>query len=175
VRPATRRQRSLVARAAPWLIGLAALGVAVVALLILTGGNGQPTTAGTGRHGAGGPHRGRHPLVFRPASVTVAVLNGTQVYNLAHDTGQRLTGFGYKEGTIATAANQTQAATVVAYKRGRRTDALHVARTLGLRTSAVQPVDSTALQVACPPPAPCTADVIVTIGQDLANAQTTTG
>jgi hypothetical protein len=159
---------------APWLIGLAALGVTVAALLILTRGPAQTSTAGNTRHGAARGHRRRHEPVFRPASVTVAVLNGTQVYNLAHDTGQRLAGLGYREGTIATAANQTQTTTVVGYRRGRRTDALHVARTLGLRTSAVQPVDSTALQVACPPPAPCTANVIVTIGQDLANAQTTT-
>jgi LytR cell envelope-related transcriptional attenuator len=161
---------------APWLVALAALGVAVAALLILTGGNGQSVASGnSGSHTGSGAHGGRHHSVaFKPADVTVAVLNGTQVYNLAHDTGQRLKGYGYKEGNITTAANQTQTATIVAYLHGHREDAIHVARTLGLHRSAVAPVDSTTLQVACPPPGRCRADVFVTIGQDLANAQTTT-
>jgi LytR cell envelope-related transcriptional attenuator len=160
----------------PWLVALAALGVAVVALLIVTGGNGQSAAAGNGgSHPGTGGHGGRHHrVVFKPADVTVAVLNGTQVYNLAHDTGQRLKGHGYREGNITTAANQTQAATIVAYLHGHREDAVHVAKTLGLHSSAVEPVDATTLQVACPPPARCRADVVVTIGQDLANGQTTT-
>jgi hypothetical protein len=102
------------------------------------------------------------------------VLNGTQVYNLAHDTGQRLHGYGYKEGNIATADNQTQLTTIVAYSHGHREDAVHVAKSLGLHGSSVQPVNANTLQVACPQPGPCRADVIVTIGEDLANAQTGT-
>jgi hypothetical protein len=169
-----RRQRSLVARLAPWLIALAALGVVVVGLLVLTGGNGQPTAASNAaRREAAADRRARH--AFRPADVTVSVLNGTQVNNLAHDTGQRLASYGYKEGNIATAANQTQQTTIVAYTRGHRQDALHVAKTLGLHPSAVAPVDPATLQVACPSTAPCSSDVIVTIGQDLANAPTATG
>jgi hypothetical protein len=146
--------------------------VAVAALLIITGGNGQ-TTTGTSSSRSGGHARGHHTVRFRPAGVTVAVLNGTQVYNLAHDTGQRLHRYGYKEGNIATADNQTQLTTIVAYSHGHREDAVHVAKSLGLRASSVQPVNANTLQVACPQPGPCHADVIVTIGEDLAN--TTTG
>jgi hypothetical protein len=145
--------------------------VVVAGLLILTGGNGQPAAASNAaRREAAADRRARH--TFRPADVTVAVLNGTQVNNLAHDTGQRLAGYGYRQGNIATAANQTQQTTVVAYTRGHREDALHVARTLGLSRSTVAPVGPATLQVACPQTgSPCKADVVVTIGQDLANAQ----
>jgi hypothetical protein len=154
------------------LIALAALGVVVAGLLVLTGGNGRPAAAANAaRREAAADRRARH--AFRPADVTVAVLNGTQVNNLAHDTGQRLASYGYREGNIATAANQTQQTTIVAYTRGHRRDALHVARTLGLSSATVAAVDPTTLQVACPQTGPpCRADVVVTIGQDLANAQT---
>jgi hypothetical protein len=103
--------------------------------------------------------------------VTVAVLNGTAVNQLAHRIADRLAAHGYKDGTIATAANQTQTSTVVAYLRGTkdRQAAVHVARTLGLRSSAVRPVDQSTLQVACPAPSTCTANVVVTVGSDLAS------
>ena len=138
---------------------------------MLTGNNGQPNAASSNaaRQEAAAD---RSAARFRPATVTVAVLNGTQVNNLAHDTGQRLAGYGYREGNLATATNQTQQTTVVAYTHGHRRDALHVAGSLGLSRSAVAAVDPATLQVACPQPAPCTADVVVTIGQDLANAST---
>ncbi len=176
-----RRPRSRGARVAPWLIGLAALGIAIAALVIITGGNSPTTTTAAGKTTTQ-PHTGttttsrKHPkaAAFDPSSVTVAVLNGTDTNNLAHDTGLRLAGFGYTEGNIATAASQTQATTSVAYTPGHRADALHVAQSLKLKDSAVTPVDQSTLAVACPQPAPCTADVVVTIGQDLVSAQTST-
>jgi hypothetical protein len=108
--------------------------------------------------------------VFKPSSVTVAVLNGTAVNQLAHRIADRLAARGYKEGTIATAANQTEATTVVAYRSGStdRKDAARVAGALGLRGSAVRPVDQSTLQVACPALSTCTANVVVTVGSDLA-------
>jgi hypothetical protein len=60
---------------------------------------------------------------------------------------------------------------VVAYRPGSadRTDALHVARALGLRRAAVQPIDQSTLQIACPVPSSCAANVVVTTGTDLAS------
>jgi hypothetical protein len=105
--------------------------------------------------------------VFTPSSVTVAVLNGTPTNELAHRVSAKLTSGGYKQGTVATASNQSQTATVVAYLPGHRNDALHVATALKLGPTAVQPIDQTTQSVACPPPSPCTANVVVTVGQDL--------
>ena len=100
----------------------------------------------------------------------MAVLNGTSTNQLAHHIGNKLAASGYKQGTIATAANQTEPATVVAYLPGatNRKDAQHVAAALGLHQSAVRPVDTSTLQVACPASASCTANVVVTVGADLA-------
>jgi hypothetical protein len=100
--------------------------------------------------------------------VTVAVLNGTATNELAHRVAAKLSAVGYKQGAVATAANQTQSATVVAYLPGFRNDALHVATALKLGPASVQPIDSSTQAVACPQPSPCTARVVVTVGADLA-------
>jgi hypothetical protein len=102
--------------------------------------------------------------------VTVAVLNGTATNQLAHRVAAKLTTMGYKEGSVATASNQTQTATVVAYLPGakNRTDAEHVAKSLNLRPASIRPIDQSTQQVACPPPSACTANVVVTVGADLA-------
>jgi hypothetical protein len=104
-----------------------------------------------------------------PASVTVAVLNGTATTGLAHRVALKLSSTGYREGTIATATDQTRTSTVVAYLPGFKRDAQAVAVSLKLRPSAVQPVDSASQAVACPPPNACNANVIVTVGSDLAS------
>jgi hypothetical protein len=71
---------------------------------------------------------------------------------------------------VATAADQTEASTVVAYLPGatNRTDARHVATALHLQETAVRPIDQGTQQVACPPPGACGANVVVTVGADLA-------
>jgi hypothetical protein len=106
---------------------------------------------------------------FSPSSVTVSVLNGTNVNQLAHKVAAVLVGKGYKQGNLFTAPNQTQTTTVVSYLPGaaNRTAALHVATALNLKSSAVQPIDSSTQQVACPPTSPCAANVVVTVGADL--------
>ncbi|MGO9751723.1 MAG: LytR C-terminal domain-containing protein [Solirubrobacteraceae bacterium] len=179
-KPAPRRsephpapwQRSLGARLAPWLIGLAALGVGVAAILVATNGPAGATTAAQAAHTStvvkGGKGHAK-AATLRPSDVTVAVLNGTDVAKLAESTGQRLATIGYKEGTIHNAPNQTHATTIVAYLAGHQRQALQVASALRLGASSVQAVDPGTLAVACPAPGPCTADVVVTIGQDLAN------
>jgi hypothetical protein len=160
--------RSVGARLAPWLIGLAALGVGVAAILVAT--DGPTSTTSTARNASIAKGRKDHvkAATFRPANVTVAVLNGTDVAKLAESTGHRLAAMGYKQGVIHNAPTQTHATTVVAYLPGHPSDALQVAKALSLGTASVQAVDPGTLAVACPPPGRCTADVVVTIGQDLA-------
>jgi hypothetical protein len=150
-------------------VGLLVVVGAVVAVVIATSGTG--TQAGSGPSGAGNPPGPAQPA-FDPALVTVAVLNGTTTNQLAHHVADRLVADGYKEGLVATASNQTLTSTIVGYLPGaaNRADALHVAKTLRLPASSVAPIDQSAQAVACPPPSPCTANVIVTVGANLASA-----
>jgi len=167
--PTSRGRRSRLGRGiAVALIALAAVAVAVVLFALTSIDGSSPHSSGGRTSNAVAVGQGRG--AFTPSSYTVAVLNGTAVNQLAHRIATKLAARGYKEGTIATAANQTQSKTVVAYRPGakNRTAALHVARALGLRSSAVQPVGQSTLQVACPGPSTCTANVVVTVGADLA-------
>jgi hypothetical protein len=162
-------------RRSPWvkalvgLLGVAIVGAAVAALLIITSnGTNSSRSASVASRTTNAPAP-RRLVAFNPHTVTVAVLNGTATSGLAHRTGQRLTGAGYREGTVATATDQTRTATQVAYLPGYRSDALKVASTLKLSYAAVAPIDPGTRAVACPPPAACTANVVVTVGADLAS------
>jgi hypothetical protein len=151
------------------LVGVLVLIGAAAAVVIVTSGTGNST-----------PHRqppasnapGRTASAFDPGHVTVGVLNGTATNQLAHHIAARLAGLGYKKGVIATASNQTLTSTVVAYLPGssNRVDAQHVAKALHLKRSAVAPINQAARAVACPPPSACTANVVVTVGTNLAPA-----
>jgi hypothetical protein len=165
-----RKRRSRLGRGiAVAVVALAAVAVAVVLFAVTAiGGSNTHTSNGQTTNAPGSGHAGG-AAAFKPASITVAVLNGTSVNQLAHRVGSKLTGLGYKEGTLATASNQTETKTTVAYLPGRknRVGAFHVATALGLRRSAVQRVGRGTLQVACPGPSTCTANVVVTVGADL--------
>ncbi len=165
--PQTPRRRSRVGRLVALLAGAAAAGAVVVAVLMLTQSSTPSASTSTAGH-ATGAHAGKKPGAFNPATVTVAVLNGTAVNGLAGRTATRLAALGYKRGTVATASNQTFTTSVIAYVPGRRADALQVARALRLKPSAVQPIDSSTHTVACPQ-APCNAQVVVTAGADIAS------
>lgn len=147
------------------------LGAIVAILLILTSSGGSKSTASRSTATSNAPS-GQHrpaakPAAFNNATVTVAVLNGTSTPGLAGKTATRLTAAGFKKGQVATATDQTRTATVVAYLPGHRNDGLEVARNLKLGPASVQPIDRGTQAVACPPPAPCTATVVVTVGADL--------
>lgn len=154
--------------------GLLLIGAIVAALILLTSSGGGTASVHSSSAISEAPsRRGRHRAAgagVRPATVTVAVLNGTATSNLAHDVSLRLTRAGYKPGTIATATDQTQTATTVGYLPGQRRAAQIVARSLNLGPTALQPVTQTNEAVACPQPAACTAQVVVTVGSDLASA-----
>jgi hypothetical protein len=166
-----RSRRSGASRGFLIAIGLLGVVAVVAGLLVVTSSGGSGHTASTAASTSNAPkpkHRTR-PVPFQPAAVTVAVLNGTATANLAHQIALRLGSAGFKQGTIATASDQTQTATVVGYLPGHRKDALAVATSLKLGSASVQPVDQSNQAVACPPPAACAANVIVTVGSDLAS------
>src|SRR5450755_2130838 len=153
---------------------LAVVAVAAVALILSSGGSSPAgktvsTAARTTNPTRSSRHRTR-TTPLKPASVTVAVLNGTATANLAHTIALRLGAAGYKQGMIATASDQTQTATVVGYLPGHRAAALAVAAALKLGSASVQPVDQSNQAVACPPPSSCAANVVVTVGSDLSSS-----
>ncbi len=156
-----------------WLPALVALllaaAVAVVLLVVTSNGSSARHTAGTRSTNAPVPATGSR-AGFKASSVTVAVLNGTDVSQLAHRVAQKLAHSGYRGGAVATAADQTHTTTIVAFLPGFRTDASHVAGTLTLPATAVQAADQSARAIACPPPGACSANVIVTVGSDLTNS-----
>ena len=152
------------------LAGLAIVAVVAVLLIVTSGGNNSPASnAGRTTNSPTGARRVSHAAAFNPATVTISVLNGTSTAGLANRIALKLTGAGYKQGTVTNAADQTMTSTVVAYLPGHRNDALHVAASLKLSASSVQAIDSSTQAVACPPPGNCTSAVVVTVGSNLAS------
>ncbi len=161
------RRQSRARRWVPVVLAvLLAVAVAAV-LLVVTSTGGSPHSGATPQN-SNAP-TASHSSAFHPSSVTVAVLNGTDVFQLAHRVAQKLARTGYRQGTVATATDQTHTTTLVGYLPGHRNAGLRIAKTLGLGSSTVQPADQTAKTVACPPPAACGAKVIVTVGSDLSS------
>jgi len=154
------------------------LGLAVIAgalLLVLSGGNSSNSSSSSvasSSRTVTGHHKTARAGVLTPAAVTVVVLNGTSTPNLAHSISQRLSGAGYRAGKTGNATDQTLTATQVGYLAGHRRAALLVARSLKLGSASVQPVDPSNQAVACPQSSPCTAQVVVAIGSDLASSTT---
>ncbi len=159
----------------------AALVVVVVVgvLLVVTnsgGGNGSTTAAKSPRSTStpSSTHKStakaKSSAAVTPSTVTVAVLNGTSTPNLAHGISQKLSAAGYKPGDIATATDQTQSSTIVGYLPNAKPDALAVAKALKLGSASVQAVDPNNRAVACNgSTTSCPAQVIVTVGTDLAS------
>lgn len=168
--PSAPHSRSLAGRGVVLLVGAAGVAAVVAVLLIATSGGGtQSASSASSSSNASVSQHHKAASTFNPSSVTVSVLNGTATTGLAHRTATRLSSAGYKEGTIATASDQTLTSTVVAYMPGHRSDAVAVARSLKLGAAAIQPVDSNTQAVACPPPSACSSTVVVTVGADLAS------
>ncbi len=166
----TKRSRFL-----RWLLAaVVVLGAAavIVALLIVTSSGSSSTnaaqpSAATPTTNTPSAHHAARPKPFNPATVTVAVLNGTPVAGLAGRTATRLVNAGFKQGTVATAGDQTRQATIVAYVPGHSKDAAEVAKALKLGSASVQPIDQSTQSIACQGASPCTATVVVTVGADL--------
>jgi hypothetical protein len=165
------RKRSLGLRLALLAAGALVIAAIVVALLHFTGGGSSPNStraSNTSNAPSTTTSRRKRTVAVSPSTVTVSVLNGTASNGLAGRISNQLTSAGYKQGRVATASDQTRTATIVAYMRGHKTEALAVAKSLKLGPASVQPVDPATQAVACPVSTQCTSQVIVTVGTDLA-------
>jgi hypothetical protein len=99
--------------------------------------------------------------VVQPSDVTVTVVNGTTIPNLARDTAAKLSGFGFQIGNKVTGTGPLAAAeSVVQYKPGAADEAKLVAEKLHINQR--EPADSDAINQAGP------ATVIVVLGADQA-------
>jgi LytR cell envelope-related transcriptional attenuator len=152
--------------AALLLVGAVVAGVIVIKN-INHGSSASKSAAAEARSLA--TRRAARVAAVNPATVTVAVLNGTNTSGLARTVSQKLGAGGYRKGYVGNfTANQTQSSTVVQYMRGDKQDAAAVAAALKLRPTAVAPIDQATQQIACPTSAgPCTSAVVVTVGSDL--------
>ena len=166
MRPGQRRSRGRL------IVGglLAALALAAVAagVIVLTQrGSSNASTASVSSSLAS--RRTSQAAPVRPSTVTVSVLNGTDLQGLAGHVAQRLGADGYRKGAVTNASDQTRTTSVVAYMApADRRDALAVAAALKLARATVQPIDASTKAIACPPTKACTSAVVVTIGRDLA-------
>lgn len=154
------------------LLAAVALAAVVVAVIALTGGgkNASSASHSSSSSATAASHRtSSAAAAVQPATVTVSVLNGTDVQHLADRVSQRLSGAGYRKGAVTNAATQTQTSTIVAYMTpADRRDALAVASSLKLGKTSVQQIDANTKAIACPPAQACTSMVVVTVGTDLA-------
>jgi hypothetical protein len=142
--------------------------IAVVLVLVLHPGSSHHNTAKVAHH-----HHAvaiaAAPSGVTPSLVTVAVVNATNINELAHHVSTHLTALHFQPGTLATATNPSHTkTTVVGYLPGHRNDALAVAHALKLPASAVRPVTQSSEGLVCPSPSDCAADVIVVAGANLA-------
>ncbi|MEI6447682.1 MAG: LytR C-terminal domain-containing protein [Actinomycetes bacterium] len=146
------RRRSIV----PRLIGGAVVLAAVIFGVIWFAGSGSDTVERTtATTSAAKPSEG----------TIVSVLNGTPVSGLAGEVSAELSRDGFKRGRVATARDQQQPKTVVAYMPGHLTDAEAVSQSLKIDAAPV-PADDPTQAIACPDPATCNVEVIVTVGAD---------
>jgi LytR cell envelope-related transcriptional attenuator len=154
------------------VIAVVALGAIAVGVIVLTGSKGSSSASKSSANAALRTRRTTTPVTaVQPATVTVSVLNGTDLQGLAGKVADQLAADGYKKGSNPTnAADQTHTSTIVAYMaQADRRDALVVANSLKLKPSAVQLVDSSSKATVCPPAQACTSQVVVTVGTDLAH------
>lgn len=169
-RPGPRRSRGRVALGA--LVAALALAAVVVGVIVLTGGASKPSSSAksSAARAALGSHRAASSLTaVQPSTVTVSVLNGTDMQGLASRVAQQLVTDGYHKGAITNFSDQTQTTSVVSYMTAaERADALAVASSLKLARAAVRQIDPNTKAIACPPSQACTSAVVVTIGKDLA-------
>ena len=154
------------------VIAVGALAAIAVGVIVLTGGGKSASSASKSASSATlASHRSATSTPVQPATVAVSVLNGTDMQGLAQTVFNRLVADGYEKGSKpSNAADQTHTSTIVAYMAPTdRRDAVAVANSLKLSSSAVQLVDPTTKATVCPPTQACTSRVVVTVGQDLAH------
>jgi hypothetical protein len=159
------------------LLGVAAVVAGVLVIKNINGASSKSKSAAAAAAAARSTSASRRTgqaAAINPATVTVAVLNGTSTNLLASKVSQKLVGKGFQKGPVGNfTAGQSQGSTLVQYVRGDKRDASAVATALQLRPAAVQPIDQATQQIACPPAqGPCKSGVVVTVGSDLASLAT---
>jgi LytR cell envelope-related transcriptional attenuator len=145
--------------------GLVILAGGVIGGLQLIGGEDSTDSGGSRAQqeraaraeGKGGGSGGAN---VDPASVTVAVLNGTTIAGLAAQVGEEARADGFTLGTVTNAARTDQARSEVLYRKGQKNAATSVARRLGI--SGTAPVDPLSSELAG------SFDVVVLVGADRA-------
>lgn len=170
MRPPARRSRGRLLLGV--LVGGVALAAVAAGVIILTGGNGKGSPGPASTSSANTPvtsHRTSSGIVVVPSTVTVSVLNGTDMQGLAGQVANKLISHGYRKGAVTNASDQTKTTTLIQYLPQDKRDAVAVASALKLKQSAVQPIDSATQKIACSAkPVGCTSAVFVTVGRDLA-------
>jgi LytR cell envelope-related transcriptional attenuator len=156
------------------LLGVGAVVAGVIVIRNINHGTSQSKSSAAEARSTAASHRTAPVAAVNPLSVTVAVLNGTSTNGLAGAVSNKLGAAGYRKGYVGNfTANQTVSSTLVQYMRGDKRDATAVATALKLRPAAVQPIDQSTQQIACPPSSgSCKSAVVVTVGSDLASLAT---
>ena len=154
--------------------GLAAVLVAVVLMLVLTGGedaqapndfgntpaqDAEPAPSATSAQGASGAGASSGLTAAERRATKVAVLNGTTQTGLARNVGDKIEKARFTLGSIGTNADQQIPTTIIAYTGGHGPAARAVAKIVGVPVSTVQPADANASAAA-------DGDVVVTVGLD---------
>jgi LytR cell envelope-related transcriptional attenuator len=161
---------------APWYRTPRYVVLALVGVLVVGGGaaaavtqlGGSDESGGSGEQPAqqasggdeddGGTQRQQPPV--KPASVTVAVLNGTTVPGLAAQVSDELQQRGFRVGNVDNSpdSSQQRAESVIQFASGHRREAVAVGRRLGIGQR--EPIDPAVQQLAGD------ATVVVIAGQD---------
>ena len=137
----------------------AAAGGAASSTTTTTAAHGTTTTARSGHH-----HGGATTTTVAHGSVSVVVANATNTNGLAQHYTTVIGGSGWSMKTPVDAAT-TEATSAVYYAAGQQQAATQIASSIGIKAAQVQP-----LTTSTPVSGVAGTDVVVVIGQDLANA-----
>jgi hypothetical protein len=140
------------------VLRLLAAAVVIVAVLIFIA---------TKVFSTGGSHAPRTAVGPTPATVTVAVLNGTHTSGLANQVADRLDRLGFKQGTIGNALSHGHHYTLVGYlTQAGRAAAKEVAKDLAPTPTRVGPADPDTVSIV--EAAGGAPQVVVTLGSEYA-------
>jgi hypothetical protein len=146
-------------------IGVAAVGLVVLGVVLLGGGEEKPKPNVPVAELTPTPTpEAESTSSERPTTrgdITVAVLNGTTVTGLAAGIADKLVAAGFERGTTDNFSDQARSASLVFYASGSKRAATEVARVLKLPTADIQPASSDTLALAGDQ-----AEVIVVVGSD---------
>jgi hypothetical protein len=151
------------ARATALIVGAVIAVVVVLVLVLSSGGGGKTgsqgaaagqssektanTTTSSHTHKQASSHHSESAVTASsPATIAVAVLNGTNTTGLAHSLSKALQQSGYSQATALSGTPGAQATTLVEYRSGHRADAQAVASALGV--TQVQPIETVTASLA---------------------------